>query len=147
RDRSDQRQSQSSHVASAIPVPALLSSNPVSTVASLTERKAGMSNSGVLDTRFRSALDRMAEQGRLTVYAAPVDPHLEVAGIMKKLDGGPALLFTAVDGYDIPVVGNLLACQANCEAAFGTDFRAIRAFVGRALGNPQPPVPLAKPPA
>ena len=106
-----------------------------------------MSNSDVLDTRFRAALDRMAEQGRLTVYSAPVDPHLEVAGIMKKLDGGPALLFTAVDGYDIPVVGNLLSCQANCEAAFGTDFRAIREFVGRALGNPQPPVLIDKAPA
>src|SRR5262245_50455961 len=106
-----------------------------------------MSNSGVLDTRFRAALDRMAEQGRLTAYTAPVDPHLEVAGLMKKLDGGPALLFTAVDGYDIPVVGNLLSCQANCEAAFGTDFRSIRGFVGRALGNPQPPILIDKAPA
>src|SRR5262249_33932581 len=147
RDRSDQRQSQSSHVASAIPVPALLSSNPVSTVASLTERKAGMSNSGVLDTRFRSALDRMAEQGRLTAYTAPVDPHLEVAAIMKKLDGGPALLFTAVDGYDTPVIGNLLSCQANGEAAFGIDFNGIRQFIGRALGEPKPPVLVEKAPA
>ena len=33
-----------------------------------------MSNYGVLDTRFRSALARMAERGRLTAYTAPVDP-------------------------------------------------------------------------
>ena len=99
-----------------------------------------MSNSGVLDTRFRSALDRMAQQGRLAAYMAPVDPHLEVAAIMKKLDGGPAVMFGKVDGYDIPVVGNLLSCQPNCEAAFGVDFRSIREFVGRALGAPQPPV-------
>jgi 2,5-furandicarboxylate decarboxylase 1 len=46
-----------------------------------------MSNSGVLDTRFRSALERMAVQGRLQVYAAPIDPYLEVAAVMKKLDG------------------------------------------------------------
>ena len=63
----------------------------------------------VLDTRFRAALDRMAERGRLVTYTAPVDPYLEVAGIMKKLDGGPALLFSKVDGYDIPVIGNLLS--------------------------------------
>ena len=44
----------------------------------------------VLDTRFRAALDRMAEQGRLNTYTAPADPNLEVAGIMKKLDGGAA---------------------------------------------------------
>ena len=96
-----------------------------------------MSNFGVLDTRFRSALGRMAAHGRLAAYTAPVDPHLEVAAIMKKLDGGPALLFGKVDGYDIPVVGNLLSCQENCEAAFGIDFHGIREFVGRALGAPQ----------
>ena len=106
-----------------------------------------MSNSGVLDTRFRSALERMAVQGRLQAYAAPIDPHLEVAAVMKKLDGGPALLFSAVDGYDMPVIGNLLSCQANCEAAFGIDFNGIREFVGRALGSPQPPVLVEKAPA
>ena len=106
-----------------------------------------MSNSGVLDTQFRSALERMAVQGRLNAYTAPIDPHLEVAAVMKKLDGGPALLFSAVDGYDMPVVGNLMSCQANCEAAFGIDFNGIREFVGRALGSPQPPVLVEKAPA
>ena len=37
----------------------------------------------------------MAERGRLHTYTAPADPYLDVAGIMKKLDGGPALLFSA----------------------------------------------------
>src|SRR6185295_6171325 len=106
-----------------------------------------MSNYGVLDTRFRSALARMAERGRLTAYTAPVDPHLEVAAIMKALDGGPALLFTQVDGYDTPVVGNLLSCQANCETAFGIDFAGIREFVGRALADPKPPVMVERAPA
>ena len=106
-----------------------------------------MSNFDVLDTRFRTALERMAAQGRLTAYTAPADPHLEVAAIMKKLDGGPALLFTQVDGFDLPVIGNLLSCQANCEAAFGIDFNGIRQFVGRALGAPKPPVLVERAPA
>ncbi|MEI8153807.1 MAG: hypothetical protein WCG92_19805, partial [Hyphomicrobiales bacterium] len=62
-----------------------------------------LSNS-VLDTRFRSALARMAEGGRLQTYSAPVDPYLEVAGMMKKLDGGPALLFSNVNGHAMPVM-------------------------------------------
>src|SRR2546423_3340262 len=99
-----------------------------------------LSNS-ILDTRFRSALGRMAETGRLQTYAAPVDPYLEAAGLMKKLDGGPAVLFAKVNGHDMPVIGNLLSCQSNVEAAFGTDFRRIRQFVGRALGDPKPPGP------
>ena len=82
-----------------------------------------------------------------SAYTAPADPHLEVAAIMKKLDGGPALLFTAVDGYAMPVVGNLLSCQANCEAAFGIDFNGIREFITRALGAPKPPVIVDKAPA
>ncbi len=105
------------------------------------------SNYGVLDTRFRTALDRMAEQGRLQLYTAEVDPRLEVAGIMKKLDGGPAILFSKVDGFEVPLVGNLISCQANCEAAFGVEFRTLREFVARAMGNPKPPVMVDKAPA
>ena len=106
-----------------------------------------MSNYGVLDTRFRASLDRMVQAGRLKSYAAKVDPHLEVAGIMKKLDGGPAILFSQVDGYQVPVVGNLISCQANCEAAFGVDFRVLREFVARAMGDPKPPVLVERAPA
>ena len=89
----------------------------------------------------------MAGDGRLQAYTAPADPELEIASIMKTLDGGPALLFTTVKGYDGPVVGNFLSCQANCESAFGIDFRGIRTFIGRALGNPRPPQHVQKAPA
>ncbi len=98
------------------------------------------SNSEVLDTSFRSSLDRMVTHGRLQAYTAPINTKLAIAGVLKKRDGGPALLFTAVAGYDVPVVGNLLCCQLNCEAAFGIDFRGIRDAVGRALASPIPPV-------
>lgn len=104
-------------------------------------------NEGVLDTRFRAALERMIEHGRLQAYTAPVDPHLEVAAIMKRCDGGSALLFTDVKGHDLPVIGNFLSCRENCEAAFGVDFRSIRKFVGRALGDPKVPTVLEKGPA
>src|SRR5437588_11195673 len=95
-----------------------------------------ISNSQVLDTRFRSALRRMIERDRLRAYVKPVDTHLEVAAIMKRLDGGLGLLFQLVKVHDMPVVGNLLCCQENCEAAFVVDYRSIRAFVGRALASP-----------
>ena len=98
------------------------------------------SNSEVLDTSFRTALDRMIARGRLEAYTAPIDWNLAVASVLKKRDGGPALLFTSVAGYDVPIVGNLLCCQPNCEAAFGIDFRGIRAAIGRALASPIAPV-------
>jgi 2,5-furandicarboxylate decarboxylase 1 len=86
----------------------------------------------------------MAESGRLSAYTAPIEAHLAVAGALKKHDGGPALMFTAVNGYDIPVIGNLLCCQPNCEAAFNLDYRGIRDAVGRALSAPIAPVVVAK---
>ena len=105
-----------------------------------------MQNSDILDTRFRSALRRMSERGRLKSYEREADPHLEIAGIMKKCDGEEAILFGKVKGHAMPVVGNVLSCQPNCEAAFGVDFRGIRGFIGRAIGSPKPPVPVAKAP-
>ncbi len=98
-----------------------------------------LSNSQVLDTRFRAALQRMAEAGRLKTYDAEADTHLEIAAIMKKLDGGPSIMFTNPKGHKTPIVGNFLSVQENCEAAFGADFKAIRGFIGRALGAPIPP--------
>jgi len=99
-----------------------------------------ISNSEVLDTNFRPAIDRMINRGRIEAFTSPIDTNLAVAGVMKKRDGGPALLFTKVDGYAIPIIGNLLCCQANCEAAFGVDFHGIRTAIGRALSTPIPPV-------
>jgi 2,5-furandicarboxylate decarboxylase 1 len=103
-----------------------------------------ISNAEVLDTSFRAALDRMINRGRVEAFTSPIDTNLAVAGVMKKRDGGPALLFTAVDGYDIPIIGNLLCCQANCEAAFGVDFNGIRTAIGRALNAPIPPILVGK---
>ena len=103
-----------------------------------------LSNSDVLDTSFRSSLDRMISHGRLQAFTARIDSNLAVAGVLKKRDGGPALMFTAVDDYDVPVIGNLLCCQLNCEAAFGLDFRGIRNAIGRALTTPIPPAVVGK---
>ena len=106
-----------------------------------------LSNSDIIDTRLRSALARMAQAGRLKSYDRPADTHLEIAAIMKKLDGGPALLFSNASGTGMPVLGNVLSCRENCEAAFGMDFNGIRGFIGRALAAPKPPELVAKGPA
>ncbi len=107
-----------------------------------------MSNADILDTRFRSALRRMLEAGRLRAYEGKADPRLEIAAVMKTFDGeDAAILFGDVAGHDVPVVGNVLSNKLNCEAAFGCDFRAIRDFIGRAIGGPLPPVVVERAPA
>jgi 2,5-furandicarboxylate decarboxylase 1 len=93
----------------------------------------------VIDTRFRAALQRLRRAGRLRALETSADPEFEIAGMMKKLDGGPALYFPKVKGYGMPVLGNLISCRENCEAAFASDYHGIRQFVARAFGNPIAP--------
>jgi len=93
----------------------------------------------VIDTRFRSALSRMARDGRLMTHGGDAEPHLEIAAILKKFDGGRAIVFPAVAGHHMPIIGNLLCSRENCEAAFGLDFRGIRNLVGRAIDAPLTP--------
>lgn len=85
------------------------------------------------DLRFRTALGRLQRARRISVVKGTRDPDLEIAGILKKLDGDRALVFPEVAGYQVPVIGNLLASPANCEAAFGTDSPGIRDLVARGL--------------
>ena len=92
-----------------------------------------------LNTDFRAALERLRAAGRLRTLNREADPDLEIPALMKRLDGAEALMFPKVKGHTVPVIGNLLASQANCEAAFGVGYREIREFVGRALGNPVSP--------
>ncbi len=99
-----------------------------------------------VDTSFRAALRRMQSAGRIRSFESEASTEFQIAGIMKKLDGGPALLFPKVKGFGMPVIGNILSCRENCEAAFGADYRGIRNLVARALGNPVPPVRVGKAP-
>jgi 2,5-furandicarboxylate decarboxylase 1 len=102
---------------------------------------------GVLDLRFRTVLARMAAAGRVGSIGRSVDPHLEVSGLMKRHDGDLALLFEAVAGATMPVLGNFLASPANVEAAFGMDRDGIRAAMSRAITSPIAPEIVADGPA
>ena len=109
----------------------------------LTARSDG---TPIIDTRFRSALKRMQAAGRIQTYRRRVSTEFEIASLMANLDGGPAVLCPDVEGFSMPVFGNFLASQANCEAAFGTDYRGIRNLFARALDAPLPPVVVADAP-
>ena len=100
-----------------------------------------------IDTRFRSALERMTSRGRVGSFDKVVDWDLEIASIMKKLDGGVALAFPKVKDYEIPIIGNLLCSRENCEAAFGVDYRDLRALISRGLDHPIHPVNVDAAPA
>jgi UbiD family decarboxylase len=81
---------------------------------------------------LRAFLDRLRRDGDLVTVEAPVDPHLEVAEIHRRVvaAGGPALLFTAVSRSDFRLVTNLFGTARRAELAFGErPMRLVRRLV------------------
>jgi len=90
---------------------------------------------GPVDTRFRTALNRLDRAGRLLKVHSRLDPHLEVAGLMHRCDGDLAMLFERVGDYPVPFCANFLVSLANVEAVFEQDLTGIRACMERGLAG------------
>lgn len=69
---------------------------------------------------FVEALERAGEVHRIDV---PVDPHLEIGEITDRVvkAGGPALLFTSVQGSKFPVLTNQFGSRARMSMALGVE--------------------------
>jgi UbiD family decarboxylase len=70
---------------------------------------------------LRAFLDQLRRDGDLAVVEAAVDPKLEAAEIHRRViaAGGPALLFTNVQGSAFPLATNLFGTARRAELAFG----------------------------
>ncbi|MBI4886545.1 MAG: UbiD family decarboxylase [Acidobacteria bacterium] len=81
---------------------------------------------------LRAFLERLRRDTDLVTVEAPVDPHLEVAEIHRRViaAGGPALLFTRVAGSDFRLATNLFGTARRAELAFGErPMRLVRRLV------------------
>ena len=81
---------------------------------------------------LRSFIDRLRSDNDIVTVEAPVDAHLEVAEIHRRViaAGGPALLFTNVTGKDFRLVTNLFGTAKRAEIAFGErPLRLVRRVV------------------
>jgi UbiD family decarboxylase len=84
---------------------------------------------------LRSFLDRLRRDGDLVEVAAPVSARLEAAEIHRRViaAGGPALLFTHVEGADFPLATNLFGTPRRARLAFGErPFELVRRVVALA---------------
>jgi UbiD family decarboxylase len=74
---------------------------------------------------------------------APVSARLEVAEIHRRViaAGGPALLFTRVEGADLPLVTNLFGTAERALLAFGRRPRQLVARLAEAAQTLLPPTP------
>ena len=81
---------------------------------------------------LRSFIDTLRRDNDIVTVDVPVDPHLEVAEIHRRViaAGGPALLFTNVRGSQFRLVTNLFGTARRAELAFGErPLRLIRRLV------------------
>ena len=80
---------------------------------------------------MRQCVETLQREGLLVAVDHPVDPHLEIAEIQRRLfrAGGPAVLFTKPRGCSTPVLVNLYGTQRRVERIFADTFERVRRLV------------------
>lgn len=91
-------------------------------------------------TNCRGTLDFLQDQGELLAIEGEVNPVLEVSGITKALDNGPALLFKNVKGYPgCRILANLFSRGDRLAKIFdAADIRGLRLRGIEAFKKPAP---------
>jgi UbiD family decarboxylase len=92
---------------------------------------------------LRAFLDQLRRDRDLVEITAPVDARFEVAEIHRRViaAGGPALLFTSVQGADFPLVTNLYGTPRRAGLAFGRRPQELIARIARLAQELLPPTP------
>lgn len=92
---------------------------------------------------LREQIAWLEARGELQRIRRPVDPRFEIAALAQRLEGGPALLFENVKGYDLPVVLGTDNDRRRIAAALGSDNRGLIDHYLRAIAQPLAPVEVA----
>lgn len=77
----------------------------------------------------------MEEAGRLAHVTTPVDAVHELSGVCAKLDGGKALVFDHVKGYDYPVTTGMWWNRANIAPIFDTPVEQLSNLFAQAVAS------------
>ncbi len=90
---------------------------------------------------LRPYLEALSKKGLLVEIDEPVDPHLELAEIHRRViaANGPTLLFRNVKGKNFPVVTNLFGSEERVKLAFGPEPQEFIREIARAPIDLLPP--------
>ncbi len=90
---------------------------------------------------LRPFLRYLEEEGELLRVTVPVSARFEIAEIASRAAalGAPALLFERVEGFDFPVVANLLASRERIRLALGREPESVGIELALAAERLQPP--------
>jgi 4-hydroxy-3-polyprenylbenzoate decarboxylase len=103
---------------------------------------------------LRSALEFLKSiPGQLVSSSEPVDPNAELAGVYRRVGAGtpvppptrvgPAMLFTSVKGFTMPVVTGVLASRERTALLLNSTIHRLPFDLLDALNHPLPPVTIA----
>lgn len=92
-------------------------------------------------TNIRGAIEFLKEQNEIVTLKGEVDTIYEIAGILKALDGGIAVLFENIKGYPgVRCVGNIFVSREKVAKIFGVhDAKKLKFKCLEAIKNPIPP--------
>jgi len=89
-------------------------------------------------TDLRAFLHRLEAEGDLLHIEEPLSPRFEIAAALRRLDGGKALVFDEVDGFESRVVGGVCGTRRRILSALGVEAEAYYECLLHALRNPTP---------
>ena len=84
---------------------------------------------------LKDCLKKMDEAGRLAHVTTPVDAVHELSGVCAKLDGGKALVFDHVKGYDYPVTTGMWWNRENVAAIFDKPVEELSGLFADAVSS------------
>lgn len=88
---------------------------------------------------MREFVEFLEKEGELFKVKAEIDPKLEVAGLQKKIDSGPALLLENVKGYpNMRIITGMIEENKICKL-WGADRRSAKLKGIEAVKHPLPP--------
>jgi len=89
-------------------------------------------------TDLRGFLDRLEADGDLIHIDEPLSPKFEVPAVLKRFDGGKALIFDKVEGHGAAIVGGVCGTRRRILEALGVAAEDLYERLLRAVRNPTP---------
>lgn len=96
---------------------------------------------------IRKLISYLKEKKDIQVIEKEIDPICEMSGLMKALDGGPALLFENVKGYPgHRTIGNIFSNRERIADMFDAEDEYLAKRLAEAIKSPIPPVEVGSAP-
>lgn len=84
---------------------------------------------------LKDCIRKLDAAGHLSHVRTETDPVHELSGLCSKLEGGKAVLFENVKGYDIPVFSGMWWNRENVAAIFDTPIDRLSALFSKAVAS------------